>query len=102
MERAFATAAATSRRLSFFLKCNFKFNESFLRVANLKWANHFFEVENRSSRFKFEVSMSVENGCDLKWANHFFEVENRSNHFKFEVSMSVENGCDLKWANHFF
>jgi len=63
MARAIATAAATSAASFIFLKGNFNFDESFLRVADLKWANHSFEAENRSNNFKFEVSMFVENGC---------------------------------------
>jgi len=41
MARAFATAAATSAASFIFWKGNFKFDESFLRVADLKtkWAN---------------------------------------------------------------
>ena len=42
MARAFATAAATSAALLVFLKGNFKFDESFLRVLDLKWGQSLF------------------------------------------------------------
>ena len=42
MARAFATAAATLAASFIFLKCNFKFDESFLRVVYLKWGQSLF------------------------------------------------------------